>query len=113
MNNGVAYALKEYLQRMVLRKTLWIIPNPLYYLKNTVFWFLDKLIDEDFVYKFDDSIKALNTQLRDRHRWIFWAMSFLLLVYWILAIFSPLYVTYAYGKLNPDASGYGVSVLSY
>ena len=40
-------------------------------------------------------------------------MSFLLLVYWILAIFSPLYVTYAYGKLNPDSSGYGVSFLSY
>ena len=113
MNNGVSYALKEYLQRMVLPKTYGGIPNPLYYLKSTTCWCLDKFVNEDFVYKFDDSIKALNTQLQHRQQWIFWLMCFLVLVYWVLAIFSPLYVTYTKGKLNAKSSGYGVSYLSY
>jgi hypothetical protein len=64
VNNGVAYSLREYLNRTsTSKKFLYILPNPKYYIKDFLNKFLNVYITEDVIYKFDDSILALNDNL--------------------------------------------------
>lgn len=61
VNNGVAYSLKEYINKTSnSKKILSLIPNPIYILKALINGFLNIYITDDVIYKFDDSILALN-----------------------------------------------------
>jgi hypothetical protein len=94
VNNGVAYSIREYLNRKASSKTFfYFLPNPKYYLKAFANQFLNVYITDDVVYKFDDSIIALNQNLKKNTLLLYFLIIFVL-VYWILGAASPIYFTY-------------------
>jgi hypothetical protein len=113
VNNGVAYSLREYINRTASsKKFLSFLPNPFYYLKEILNNFLNIFITDDVIYKFDDSIIALNDKLK-RSTKLLYFLIFLVIVYWILGVFSPIYFTYQDGLLNQESEGRGISWTSH
>jgi hypothetical protein len=100
VNNGVAYSLREYVNKSASPKKIFsYIPNPQYYFKLIINTFLNIYITDDVVYKFDDSIIALNDDLKENTRLLYF-LVFLVIVYWFLGAVSPIYFTYSDGLLN-------------